>query len=198
HPARASRAMRERLSAGHPDAPLVVAVGRLGAEKGLDLFSDMLPAVPGARLALVGDGPHRLALEQQLAGVPAHFAGYMAGEELASAVASADVLVFPSQTDTLGLVLLEAMAAGTPVVAANSGGVPDVVRHGFNGFLFAPGDAAAAAAAVRVVLEDAMVRELIRVAGRREAERWTWAAATEDLRGWYRRAIEMEARAQAA
>ena len=198
HPARASCAMRERLSAGHPDAPLIVAVGRLGAEKGLDLFARILPAVPGARLALVGDGPHRPALEQQLAGLPAHFAGYMAGEELASAVASADVLVFPSQTDTLGLVLLEAMAAGTPVVAADSGGVPDVVRHGFNGFLFAPGDAASASAAVRTVLEDPMARELIRVAGRREAERWTWAVATEDLRGWYMRAIELEAPAKAA
>jgi glycosyltransferase involved in cell wall biosynthesis len=90
------------------------------------------------------------------------------------------------------------MAAGTPVVAANGGGVPDVVRHGFNGFLFPPRDAVAAAAAVRTVLEDSMARELIRVAGRREADRWTWASATEDLRRWYRRAIELEAPAKAA
>jgi glycosyltransferase involved in cell wall biosynthesis len=141
--------MRERLTGGHPDSPLVVGVGRLSAEKGIDLFSRILPQLPGVRAALIGDGPHRAAIEQQLSGCPVHFAGYMAGEELASAVASADVLVFASQTDTLGLVLLEAMAAGTPVVAAKSGGVPDVVRDGFNGHLFAPGDAEGAAAANR-------------------------------------------------
>lgn len=198
HPARASRAMHERLTDGHPEAPLVIAVGRLSAEKGLDMLASLLPRLPGVRMALIGDGPYRTALEQQLSGNPVHFAGYMAGEELASAVACADVLVFPSQTDTLGLVLLEAMAAGTPVVAANSGGVPDVVRHGLNGFLFAPGDAPAAAAGVRRILGDPVARELIRVAGRREAERWTWAAATADLRGHYQRAIELEAPAQAA
>ncbi len=198
HPRRATAEMRERLTCGQPDAPLVVSVGRLSAEKGLDLLGPMLGALPGVRLAVVGDGPHRQTLEQELAGLPAHFAGYLRGEELAVAVASADVLVFPSQTDTLGLVLLEAMAAGTPVVAANSGGVPSVVRHGFNGLLFQPGDALDAAAAVSRLLADAMARELMRLAGRREADRWTWAAATEDLREWYRRAAELEAPARAA
>lgn len=198
HPARASRAMRERLTCGNPDAPLVVSVGRLSAEKGLDLFAPMLRRLPDVRMAFIGDGPYRSALEHQLAGHAVHFAGYLAGEELASAVASADVLVFPSETDTLGLVLLEAMAAGTPVVAANCGGVPDIVRHGYNGMLFAPRDATAAAKAVRRLLEDDIARELIRVAGRREADRWTWAAATDDLRSWYGRAIDLEVPARAA
>ena len=198
HPAQATAAVRDRLTEGHADAFLMIAVGRLGVEKGLDIFGPMLDALPGVRMAFVGDGPYRSVLMQQLADRPVHFAGYMRGPELASAVASADVLVFPSQTDTLGLVLLEAMAAGTPVVAANSGGAPDVVRHGFNGLLFAPGDAAGAAAAVRRLLDDPISRELIRVAARREADRWTWAAATEDLRAWYRQAIDMEAPAQAA
>jgi len=198
HPSRVSLAMRARLTDGHPDDPIVICVGRLSAEKGLDLIGPMLDALPGVRGAFIGDGPHRTALERSTSGRRVHFTGYMAGEELAAAVASADILVFPSQTDTLGLVLLEAMAAGTPVVSANSGGAPDVVRDGFNGLLFPPGDAAAAASAVRRLLDDGVGRELIRVAGRREAERWTWAAATEDLRGWYRRAIELEALAKAA
>ncbi len=198
HPGRRSRAMRERLTAGNPDSPLVVAVGRLSAEKGLDLFASLLDLLPGVRLAFIGDGPHRAALEQQLAGRPAHFAGYLAGDELGSAVASADALVFPSQTDTLGLVLLEAMAAGTPVVAANCGGAPDVVRHESNGLLFAPGSAAGAAAAVRRLLRDDIGRELIRVAGRREADRWTWSAATDDLRRWYARTIELGTLVKAA
>ena len=198
HPTRASHAMRVRLTAGNPDAPLVIAVGRLGAEKGLELIAEMLPSLPGVQVAMIGDGPHRQALEQLLPGDRVVFAGYLAGEELATAVASADALVFPSQTDTLGLVLLEAMAAGTPVVAADRGGVPDIVRHGFNGFLFPPGDASAAAGAVRRLLDNRIARELIRVAGRREADRWTWAAAVQDLRSWYRRAIEVETPAKAA
>ena len=198
HPARKSLAMRDRLSEGQTDAPLILSVGRLGAEKGLDIFEALLDELPRARLAFVGDGPHRAALEQQLGGKPVHFAGYLTGVELATAMASADVLVFPSQTDTLGLVLLEAMAAGTPVVAARSGGVTDVVRDGFNGLLFPPGDAPAAARAVRRMLNDAVAKELMRMAGRRDAERWTWAAATDDLRSRYRRAIELEAPAKAA
>lgn len=198
HPARASREMRERLTCGRPDAPLVISVGRLSSEKGLGVFCEILSHLPGVRLAFVGDGPHRAALEQHLAGLPVAFTGYLAGEELASAVASADVLVFPSQTDTLGLVLLEAMAAGTPVVAARCGGAPDVVHDGFNGLLFEPGDGADAARCVRHVLHDPIARELFRVAGRRESERWTWAAASEDLRRWYRRAVELEGLARAA
>ena len=198
HPARSSVVMRDRLTGGHPEAPLLISVGRVSAEKGLGIFADIIANLPGVRLAIVGDGPHRSALESQLSGLPVHFTGFLAGAELASAVASADALVFPSQTDTLGLVLLESMAAGTPVVAARCGGAPDVVRHGFNGLLFQPGDANAAAAEVRHILHDPIARELIRVAGRREAERWTWAAATDDLRLWYRRAIELDALAQAA
>lgn len=198
HPLRASVGMRSRLSGGHPEAPLLVAVGRLGLEKNIELLSSVLPCVPGARLAIVGDGPHRNALEQHFAGQPVHFTGFLAGEQLAAAVASADAMVFPSETDTLGLVLLEAMAAGTPVVAAASGDVPDVVEDGVSGLLFAPGDAAAAAVAVRGILENAEPRGAMRLAAQRQAESWSWPAAVEDLRGWYRRAIDAEAPSAAA
>lgn len=188
HPRRASRAMRERLTEGHPDAPLLIYAGRLGSEKGIETLSAVLPGVPGARLALVGDGPHRPVLERHFRGQPVHFAGYLRGEELAGAVATADVMVFPSETDTLGLVLLESMAAGTPVVASDSGGVRELVAHGRTGLLFPARDAAAAAAGVSRLLADVTTRELIRVAGRRQAEAWTWAAGVADLRGWYLRA----------
>ena len=188
HPSRATAAMRERLSAGHPRQPLLVYVGRLGAEKGIELLREVLARVPGARLAIVGDGPHRATLERHFAGAPVTFAGYLSGVELAGAVASADLMVFPSRTDTLGLVLLESMAAGTPVVAADSGGIPEVVDHGSSGLLFAPGDADSAAAAVRRLLDDGVARERLRVAGRRQAEAWSWPAGVADLRRWYRAA----------
>jgi glycosyltransferase involved in cell wall biosynthesis len=194
HPDKRSLEVRSRLSEGHPEAPLIVSVGRLGAEKGLELLGPLLDRVPGARLALVGDGPHRPLLQQQLASRPAHFAGYLTGEELASAIASADVLVFPSETDTLGLVILEAMASGTPVVAAMSGGAPDLVDDGRTGFLFAPSDVAGASAKVARLLKDRVTRELIRVAGRVQADRWSWAEAVRDLRGAYLRGIERSRR----
>lgn len=189
HPSRRDPALRARMSGGHPAAPLLVYAGRLGAEKGIELLRPVLEAIPGARLVLVGDGPHRPALERHFAGRPVTFAGYLSGVDLAAALASADVMVFPSETDTLGLVLLESMAAGTPVVAARSGGVPEVVADGGTGLLFDPGDVRAAAAAVRRLLDDGVTRELVRVAGRRQAEAWTWQAGVDDLRRWYRSAL---------
>jgi glycosyltransferase involved in cell wall biosynthesis len=65
--------------------------------------------------------------------------GYLTGRELGSAFASADAFIFPSRTETLGLVLLEAMASGCPVVASRSGGITDIVTDGVNGYLFDPG-----------------------------------------------------------
>ena len=139
-PELASREMRDRLTQGHPDAPLLLYVGRLSAEKEVDRIKPVLESIPEARLALVGDGPYREELEKHFADTHTHFVGYLAGEALGAAYASADAFVFPSRTETLGLVLLEAMAAGCPVVAANAGGIPDIVANGENGYLFDPKD----------------------------------------------------------
>ena len=108
----ASKQMRSRLSEGNPDAPLLLYVGRVSAEKQIDEIKPVLEAIPEARLAIVGDGPNREALEAHFAGTNTNFVGYLQGLELASAYASADAFIFPSRTETLGLVLLEAMAAG--------------------------------------------------------------------------------------
>jgi glycosyltransferase involved in cell wall biosynthesis len=122
------------------------------------------------------------------------FVGYLAGEELASAYASGDAFVFPSSTETLGLVLLEAMAAGCPVVGANRGGIPDIVTDGGNGCLYEPdgpdGGAASLTAATRRLLGDRDQREQLRRHARREAERWGWAGATQQLRGYYRQVLQ--------
>ena len=185
HPRRADPGMRARLTGGHPGAPLLLYAGRLGAEKNLELLRPTLAGIPGARLALVGDGPHRLELEQQFNGLPVHFTGYLRGEELAKAYASADAFVFPSATDTLGLVVLEAMASGLPVVGARAGGIPDLVEHGVSGLLFEPDDAAGAARLVARALTPSAEREMIRLNGRRVAEGWGWRAAARDLRRVY-------------
>lgn len=181
----ASREMRSRLSQGHPDSPLLLYVGRLGAEKEIDRIKPVLKAIPNARLALVGDGPTRQQLEQHFAGTPTHFVGYLHGEELASAFASADAFIFPSRTETLGLVLLEAMAAGCPVVAAARGGILDIVTDGVNGCLFDPDDENGAIAATQRLLANQIERQSLRQNARKEAEQWGWQAATAQLRRYY-------------
>jgi len=186
HPQMARAEMRDRLTQGHPESPLLLYVGRLSAEKEVDRIKPVLAAIPNARLALVGDGPHRVELERHFAGTPTYFAGYQVGEALAAAFASADAFIFPSRTETLGLVLLEAMAAGCPVVAARSGGIPDIVEDGVNGYLFDPADDQGAVQATQALFQDQTKRESLRQNARREAERWGWSAATQQLQKYYR------------
>jgi glycosyltransferase involved in cell wall biosynthesis len=181
--------MRSRLSGGHPDAPLVLYVGRLSAEKEVVRLKELFAAVPGMRLAIVGDGPMRAELERNLEGTATVFTGYLQGAELESAYGSADLFVLPSQTETLGLVLLEAMAAGCPVVACRAGGVPDAVEDGVTGLLFDPDKPESFAAKVKEALSAKGRLEAIRANARRDAEGHSWAHATEDLKLLYSRAI---------
>jgi len=189
HPDLASLEMRSHLSQGHPESPLLLYVGRLGAEKEIERIKPVLESIPDAHLALVGDGPNRSVLEKHFADTPTHFVGYLTGKELGSAFASADAFIFPSRTETLGLVLLEAMAAGCPVVAARSGGIPDIVTDGVNGYLFDPTDEEGAIAATQRLLNQQQERETLRQNARAEAERWSWAAATRQLQNYYRAVV---------
>ncbi|MCG8366284.1 MAG: glycosyltransferase family 1 protein [Pseudanabaenales cyanobacterium] len=191
-PALASQEMRSHLSQGCSDGPLLVYIGRLSAEKEIDRIKPVLETIPNARLALVGDGPYREELEKHFADTPTHFVGYLAGEELASAYASADAFIFPSRTETLGLVLLEAMAAGCPVVAARSGGIPDIVTDGVNGYMFDPTDEEGAIAAAQRLFDSGNERETLRRNARLEAERWGWAAATRQLQQYYQDVLTAE------
>lgn len=196
HPTLADQEMRSHLSQGNPDSPLLLYVGRLSAEKEVARIKDVLAAIPNARLALVGDGPHRQELEEHFAGTPTYFAGYMTGKALGSAFASADAFVFPSRTETLGLVLLEAMAAGCPVVAARSGGITDIVQDGVNGYLFDPNDDSGAIKATQTLLGNPEARETLRTNARTEAERWGWASATRQLQQYYQTVLVEAGRAQ--
>ncbi|WP_029089213.1 glycosyltransferase family 4 protein [Brevibacterium album] len=190
-PARASAAMRARLTAGHPEDRLLVYVGRLSKEKDLLLLREAYARLPeDVRLAFVGSGPFREELEREFAGTRTVFTGYMSGEELASAYASADLFAFPSTTETLGLVALESMASGVPVVGARAGGIPFAVRDGVGGLLHEPGDAADLAAKIMRVLDDSALAARLSAGGRAEAEASSWAAATEALVGAYEEAVE--------
>ena len=194
HPGRATREMRERLTQGHPEDRLLVYIGRLSAEKEIEQCRAVLEALPGVRLALVGDGPHREKLEQYFAGTRAHFAGFMQGADLGAAFASADAFILPSRTETLGLVLLEAMAAGCPVVTPRAGGTSDIVQDGVTGYLYDPDAPAGAVEAVRRLLFDAEHRAEMGRRARADAEQWGWGAATFQLAQYYRRVLAQEAR----
>jgi len=167
-------------------------VGRVSAEKQIDEIKPVLAAIPQARLAIVGDGPHRETLEKHFADTRTHFVGYLEGETLGAAYASADAFIFPSRTETLGLVLLEAMAAGCPVVAARSGGIPDIVTDSINGYLFDPHDPEGAVTATKRLLETQSERELLRERARQEAECWGWSAATQQLRDYYQQVLSKQ------
>ncbi|MGA7525098.1 MAG: glycosyltransferase family 1 protein [Acidobacteriaceae bacterium] len=194
HPSRASLAMRTRLTEGHPEEKLLLYVGRLSAEKEIERCREVLEALPGVRLALVGDGPHRDKLEDYFAGTPTHFTGFLEGEELASAFASGDVFYLPSRTETLGLVLLEAMAAGCPAVTSRSGGTSDIIQDGITGHLCDPGDPHSAIDAIRRILFDEAHHADLRRRARQDAEQWGWAAATRQLEGYYQQVVGREKR----
>lgn len=138
--------------------PIFLAVGRVAAEKNLEAFLAL--ELPGSKV-VVGDGPARAALERRHPEVS--WAGFRSGEDLARHYAGADVLVFPSRTDTFGVVMLEANACGLPVAAYPVTGPLDVVRPGFTGVL----DEDLAAACRRAL-------DLDRAACRRHAESMSW------------------------
>ncbi|RID43106.1 hypothetical protein BRARA_J02931 [Brassica rapa] len=180
-----SQEMRIRLSNGEPEKPLVIHVGRIGVEKSLELLKSVMDKLPEARIAFIGDGPYREDLEKLFAGMPAVFTGMLQGEELSQAYASGDVFVMPSESETLGLVVLEAMASGLPVVAARAGGIPDIIpedQEGKTGFLFSPGDVEDCVTKVRSLLNDSETRDIIGKAAREETEKYDWRAATTKIR----------------
>ncbi len=150
--------VRRRL--GLPEGLIAGFVGRFGAEKELGVLVDAWPAVhrqTGAILVLVGDGPQRAALEARAAGAAwLRFLPFeRRREELASLLASFDIVVAPSSNETFGLAPLEALACGTPVLAADRGGISEQIESSGAGERFASGDSASlAAAAMRLLGAD--------------------------------------------
>ena len=186
------RAFRERAGLP-PDAPLVTYIGRVAHEKNIgflvQMFREVLKKVPQAMLVIAGEGPARPALMQQVAhlGLAAHvhFAGYLDRDTLLlDCYAAADVFVFASRTETQGLVLLEAMAQGAPVVSTAELGTRSILVPG-SGALVVPEEQDAFAAAVVRVLEDRQLREELAQRGRAYARSWSSAAMAGRLTELY-------------
>ena len=190
-----SEKMREKLFGKYQNTDsLLIYVGRLSAEKQIERIKPVLDNIPGACLALVGDGPYRGQLEKIFENTKTNFIGYLSGEELASAYASGDIFLFPSSTETLGLVLLEAMAAGCPVIGANKGGIPDIINDGINGCLYNPDEKdngeRSLIEATKKILADKNKKEAMRKEARKEAEQWDWNQATLQLQKYYAETLE--------
>jgi glycosyltransferase involved in cell wall biosynthesis len=134
-PAKRSSALRERWSVTSR-RPALLYVGRLSPEKGLSMLGPLSRHLDYAgiahRLVFIGDGPMRKELEATCSG--AVFTGTLSPDDVAVAMASADLFVFPSQTDTAGNVVLEAQASGLPVLVSRTGGPRENLRPGETGF----------------------------------------------------------------
>ena len=188
-PERKSAEMRSRLRGNHPESPLLLTVSRLASEKNVSFLTEILERVPEATLAIVGGGPQRDELVRRFSSYKAHFVGYLRGEELAAAYASADAFVYASETETMGNVVLEAMACGLPVIAANAGGVTSLVKHGSDGFLFTPRNAHEASRYVRQIIESPVCDEQMSAAALESVQNRTWRHSGDEVRAQYQQVI---------
>jgi phosphatidylinositol alpha-mannosyltransferase len=177
-----------------PDRPLVLFVGRLEPRKGLDVlvraFLRVRAAMPRARLCVVGDGAQRTRAQQMIPSSIRHdalFLGHVDEAEKARYFASADLFVAPNVGgESFGIVLLEAMAAGAPIVASDIPGFRTVMRDGQQGRFVPPGDAAALADAIQTLLSNGKLRQAMSAEGRRRAAEYDWPEVADRLEKLYR------------
>jgi len=180
HPSKRDRGFWESwgLRAGEV---AMLFVGRVSKEKNLDLLvaatRRLAESHAPVRPVIVGDGPYMAEMRRLLG--DAIFTGYLGGEDLARAYASADFFVFPSTTDTFGNVILEAQASGLPVIVSDVGGPRDLVSHGVDGYITKAQDAADLAGAIRNLSLDADLRRRMGESGRARVETRDWTEAFE-------------------
>jgi len=197
-PAERVRAARDRFAGA---GPLIVFAGRLEWEKGVHTLLDAMPRLrrrfPGVRLVIAGQGTHAddlraLAVRRRL-GRSVQWAGFLAEDELAALAAAADCALIPSIYEPFGLVALEAAAAGTPLVVADTGGLREFVEHGVTGLRFAAGDVAALADAITAVLSDELLARRLSRSARQVLQRdYAWSGIAERTTKIYEQAVREE------
>ena len=154
----------------------ILFVGRLAAVKGVPVLMEALEPLsardPGLKVSFIGDGPERPAIEAICRAMPhlskaATFHGYQSQDKVARAMADASILVLPSFAEGVPVTLMEAMAAGKPVVATNVGGVTELVEDGVSGRVVPPGDVKALRDAIAGLLKDPALRAGMGAEGRK-------------------------------
>ena len=181
-----------------PDEVLITYIGRLDPEKGLGALAGALPRVmervPNVRCLIAGTGSCQDALRRELGGL-ARLVGYVRGEPLVRLYRAADVVVVPSTYEPFGLVALEAMLCGTPVVVADSGGLPEIVRAGLDGLVVPPGDGDALVDALVGLAVEPAARDAWGKAGRRRAiEAFAWEVIARQTRAAYEGVLDQAPR----
>jgi glycosyltransferase involved in cell wall biosynthesis len=190
-PGEARPEVRNWLTDGHPDDFLVINVGRQAPEKQLELLRETLFPAPGVRLALIGDGPSHQRLRKVFADTPTVMTGYLRGQALVEAYRAADAFIFPSTTETFGLVALEAMACRLPVIAARTGGVLDTVIDGYNGLFYDPERPHEMRALIERLRDNPQLRNRLAENALAHARSRSWRATMDQLVDYYRAAVRV-------
>lgn len=150
-------------------------VGRLAAAKGLPILLRAIARLDGATLDIAGDGPDREMLREQTRSLGisdrVKFLGYRSQLQVRELLRRTDIFVLSSFAEGVPVVLMEAMAAGIPVVATQISGIPELVRHEECGLLVSPGDEEATASSIRRLMTDCELRNKFAAAGREMIER---------------------------
>jgi len=182
-----SEEFRRRVGC-RPGDVMALFVGRLAPEKSIEQLKHLSDRYPQLQTVLVGTGPAVDPLKRIFAGTRCFFTGHLEGDALATAYASADFFVMPSKTETFGLVTLEAMSSGLPVLAVDAGGTRDLVQDQDNGLLYPPDDVEAMLAGAKQLIESAPLRERLARQGKQMALNASWSVETDRLRALYSRA----------
>lgn len=173
-----------------PDRNVVLALGRLGHHKGSYLLLEAAARLAERHrvsLRLAGDGDHEgVAARAAELGVDAEVLGWIGPEQRADELRRAGVFALPSLSEGLPMALLEAMAAGLPVVASSTGGIPEVVTHGVEGFLVAPGDVDDLTQRLGELLDDPDLAERMGAAARARAGDFSAEAVVPQVEKIYR------------
>lgn len=193
---------RFKISSGgkkEGNAKTIIFVGRLHPVKGVQYLIEAMAIVhqqmPDVKLVIVGDGMERARLEEfaeklNLNGC-IQFAGQVPQESIPRFMHQADVFVLSSLSESFGIVNLEAMAAGLPIVATNVGGIPDIVEEGVNGYLVNAKNPDEIAERVLIFLQNDEMREEISANNREKAEMFTWSRVAEKVEKEYQKAIAL-------
>jgi len=197
HPRHRSEEFRRSVGC-KPGELIAIYVGRLAVEKSLEQMKHIADRFPQVQLVLVGDGPAAGHFKRVFSGKRCFFTGHLEGDALSAAFASADFFVMPSKTETFGLVTLEAMSSGLPVLAAGAGGTKDLILHEQNGLLFPPDDIESMLAGAKRLIESSPLREGLARKGREMAEKSSWFVEMERLRAFYLKAAESPVAARVA
>ena len=191
----------EDFSTAEPFAwprPYILGIGRHVPQKGFDVLLRAFAAMKDRShdLLIAGDGPERSALESLAAelklGSAVKFLGKVDHDKAVSLFLGCGVFVLPSRHEPMGIVNLEAMAAGKPVVASNVGGVPELVQDGQTGLLVTPGDHDSLAQAIEKITADAALAARFGAAGRKRAELFSWQAITDQYEAIYQKVLKAE------